>query len=144
MKKSSAVSVFLLALAANACKDDPPDIKHCVDAKGVVVPERFCNMPDGGANWFTDPKVVQSFTTEERHYYDTYIVPQVHLYPTYVPHYMWHYDTVVVPVGNRVWSGSYAPSVGRSYYTPSAYKSVSVSRGGFGSVGRSFSVSSAS
>lgn len=157
MKRSSMVSVFLVSLAASAlcaCDDDTPSIKHCVDkATGTVVPERFCggNIPDAS-----------TMTVEERTYYNTVIVPAG---PAYHPFYLWHYDPVFVPIGHRVWTGGYAPAPGRVYYTPSAWRSSgaslsvgsrpspsyapgrssgSVSRGGFGSVGRSFSASASS
>lgn len=136
MKRSSMVSLFLLSLAALSC-DDPAAVKDCVDERGIVVPERFCQgkLPDAGA-----------MTDEERHYYQTVIVPRG---PTYVPVYQWHYDTVYVPVGNRIWGGSYVPSSGVTYVPSSSFRgsapgrvsmpsSFSVSRGGFGATGHSF------
>jgi len=131
-RSSTMVSLCLVGLAALSCDDERAHIQDCVDEKGIVVPERFCKgkLPDAGA-----------MTPEERHYYQTVIVP---MGPSYVPVYRWHYDDVYVPVGNRIWGGSYAPSANFEYTPASAFRgsspgAVAVSRGGFGAVGRSFS-----
>ncbi len=136
-RSSSMVRLCLVMLAAlAACDDERAHVQDCVDDRGIVVPERFCKgkLPDAG-----------SMTVEERNYYQTVIVPQG---PTFVPSFRWHYDDVYVPVGWHIWGGSYAPSGGLTYTPSSSFKgvmpgAVTVSRGGFGSVGRSFSFSGA-
>lgn len=133
-RKSSMVKLCLVGLAALAScdADDRAHVQDCVDSRGIVVPEHFCDgkLPDAG-----------SMTVEERTYYQTVIVPQG---PRFIPYYQWHYDDVYVPIGNHIWGGSYAPSAEYSYtrgstFTGSTPGAISASRGGFGSVGRSFS-----
>lgn len=148
MKKSSMVQLGLVLLLA-ACKEDKTYIKHCVDEKGIVVDEKYCNggtVTDGGI-------VYHEAVTEQT----PGAQPTVRLV-------RWHYDDVYVPIGNMVWSGSYYPvyeprvyvshtyyrttvlptrSTGggwfsRSYGGGVSAPAPSVSRGGFGSTGAHF------
>jgi len=108
MKRSKKVDLTIVTLLAAsftaACNDgfDYNNIKHCVDENGVVVPDAQCNGVGGGGNG------------------------------THVP-FRWYYGggRVFTP-GTRVTGGSYVPSSGHTYSTPST-----VTRGGFGSTGRS-------
>jgi len=108
-RKSKTVTLTILAaIAATACDD--PDIKHCVDENGVVQDENNCNAPEGGAPVGTPPPGAP-----------------VHIYH-------WYYGGYSSPQspGTRVTGGSYSPTPGKSYSTPS------ISRGGFGGTGEGF------
>ena len=125
MKRSKIVVLtILVSIAAMAC-DEPhsnEEIKHCVDQEGIVQDEAKCAAAPVSANPTT---VINNGSPSP-------IIP-----------YFWYYGggyRSPVSPGTRVMGGSFAPSPGRSYSSPSTYSAPStVSRGGFGSTGRSFS-----
>jgi hypothetical protein len=122
MKKSKIITLGLLASTALACDDPSTEVRHCVDNDGVVVDEAQCSPLDGGENTLDDAGV-------------PIIVPHAstpHIY------YRWYYGGYREPLipGTRIIitnGGSFRPSVGHIYSSPSTF-----SRGGFGETGHSF------
>lgn len=104
MKRSKKVDltiVTLLAASFSAACSQNPEMKHCVDQNGVVVDDSQCANQSGFSSG--------------------------HFIP-----YRWYYGgTGIFSPGSRISGGSYTPSTGHVYSSPST-----VSRGGFGSVGR--------
>lgn len=132
MRRSHAVSLTILAtisttLLLYGCdeQNSNEDIKHCVDENDNVVDEAQCGTidSDAGIADMTDPDtgVVHHGSHGSG---GIYFIP-----------YRWYYGGggVVRSPGTRVSGGTYSPSVGRSYSAPSTV----ISRGGFGSTGRS-------
>lgn len=117
MKRSKAVYLFILpAIALMACEDTPSatpardEVKHCVDENGSVVEELNCDI-DAAAPEQKDASAPHTTT---------------------VYRYRWYYGgNMVLSPGTRVSGGSFEPSIGRSYSSPST-----ISRGGFGGIGR--------
>lgn len=114
MRKTQLVTLTLLtAIAAAACDEN---VKQCVDENDVVQEDTNCANPsDGGVvTTVDDAGVVHTSST-------------VHIYRWYYGSY-----TRALPNGTRVSGGSYTPSGGVEYSTPS------ISRGGFGGTGEGF------
>lgn len=104
MKRSKTVDLTILALLAasfgTACAKDP-ELKHCVDQNGVVVDDSQC-------------------TNQATYGHGGNIIP-----------FRWYYGgTGIFSPGSRISGGSFTPSAGHVYSSPST-----VSRGGFGSIG---------
>lgn len=100
-KKIDLTIVTLLAASFSAACAQDPDLKHCVDPNGVVVDDSQCQNQGG---------------------------PVI---PGRIPFHWYYGGSRIFTPGSRVSGGSYTPSSGHVYSTPST-----VSRGGFGSIGR--------
>ena len=112
--------VILAAIAAAACEESKQaeeDLKHCVDENGVVQDESKCHDAP-----------VQPPTGSDGG-------PAHHSGGGGGHGFFWYYGGTRAPVspGGKVTGGSYAPSPGKSYAPPS------ISKGGFGGTGKSFS-----
>lgn len=114
VRRSRLVSVSLFALLTSACDDDN-DVKRCIDnATQKVIDDKYCRPGDGGVTSVTSVTVHEHASS-----------------PAIIYHPVWYYGGGGFEPGWRVYGGSTMPSVGRSYYAPSAFKS-GVVRGGFG------------
>lgn len=130
LRRSKNVSLVLLAaIAAAACDENKAqeEIKHCVDENGVVQEDSKCHdapvqPPTGSDGGQPAPHSGGGGG-----------------------HFFWYYGGTRTPVapGGRVGGGSYAPSPGRTYSSPSSgggsrggsTSSPSIGRGGFGGTG---------
>lgn len=136
MKRSKTVTLTILGVIAThilAGCDKSEEVKHCVDDSDTVVDESNCGEFDAGG-------LVQAQDDAGKPMIDNVGHP-VYVHSgggfIFVPHTRWYYGggggTVYSP-GTRISGGSYSPAPGRSYSAPST-----ISRGGFGSSGKSFS-----
>jgi hypothetical protein len=111
---------ILVAIAAAACEESkqPVDeeLKHCVDADGVVQDESKCHDAP-----------VQPPTGSDG--------GPAHHSGGGGGHFFWYYGGTRAPVapGGRVSGGSHTPTPGKAYSPPS------ISKGGFGSTGKGYS-----
>ena len=123
MKRSHKVYLTILpAIALMACEENNTvpiqpandEVKHCVDEDGGVVDESNCDLDASVDNQNLPPRPIAQYPVGYR--------------------FRWYYGgtngTVLAP-GSRISGGSFEPSVGRVYSSPST-----ISRGGFGSIGR--------
>src|SRR5258708_22303266 len=110
MKKSKIITLGILALTAIACDDNnnTEEVRHCLDADGVVVDESLCASDDGGVS--SNP-----------------------LNHSVIIHRWYYGGSRVYTPGTRIIinsGGGWAPSPGHSYSTPST-----IGKGGFGATG---------
>lgn len=144
MKKSKLVTLGLLALVATtvACDDtnSSEEVRHCLDKDGVVVDESLCTVNQAG-----DAGVVRMVQRTDSNGNIIYVPDTTVVMDNSPPvvYYHWYYGgwsrpmprgTRVIVSGPGMTGGSFHPSVGHTYSTPSTF-----GRGGFGGTGRSFS-----